>query len=97
MFYFLFLFSFSEFNDKLSQVLRQEKRHLQSIISNIEADVMELEVNKVNSETRAVLFDIQDNTDVMEGEFSDELLGLSSGEEKTGSGGGSGKRGTCWF
>lgn len=79
-------------------MLRQEKRHLQSIISNIEADVMELEVNKVNSETRAVLFDIQDNTDVMEGEFSDELLGLSSGEEKTGSGG-SGKRGTyrCCF
>lgn len=61
---------------------------------------MELEVNKVNSETRAVLFDIQDTTDVMEGEFSEELLGLSSGEEKNGNGGGgsgSGKRGmqTC--
>ncbi len=54
---------------------------------------MELEVNKVNSETRAVLFDIHDNTDVMEGEFSEELLGLSSGEEKTSGTSGSGKRG----
>jgi hypothetical protein len=55
------------------QVLRQEKRHLQSIISNIEADVMELEVSKVNSETRNVLFDIHDKLD-----SSNALLNLSS-------------------
>jgi len=56
----------------------------QSIISNIEADVMELEENKVNSETKKILFDIEDTTTT---EFSSALLGLDG---EGGGGGGSG-------
>ena len=39
------------------QVLRQEKRHLQSLVQQIEADVESLEVGKVYSETRGLLED----------------------------------------
>lgn len=38
------------------EVLRKEKRHLQSVITNMEADVLELEEGKVLAETKSVLF-----------------------------------------
>lgn len=67
------------------QVLRQEKRHLQSIISNIEADVMELEEGKVNAETKHILFDINEKTSGLsaeeEDEFSSAMLNLTVSEE----------------
>lgn len=65
------------------QVLRQEKRHLQSIISNIEADVMELEEGKVNAETKHILFDINEKTGLSheEDEFTGAMLNLSASVE----------------
>jgi chromosome segregation ATPase len=70
------------------QVLRQEKRHLQSIISNIEADVMELEEGKVLAETKHILFDINEKTGLNpaeeEEEFASALRSLAgTGPEKT--------------
>jgi chromosome segregation ATPase len=66
------------------QVLRQEKRHLQSIISNIEADVMELEEGKVAAETKHILFDINEKTGLTPAEeeeaFSSALLNLVSSD-----------------
>lgn len=43
------------------QILRQEKRHLQNIISSIEADVEGLEEGKVLAETKNLLGDIDDD------------------------------------
>jgi hypothetical protein len=62
------------------QVLREEKRHLHSVISNIEADVMELEESKVESETKHILYDIHDKTGLgssAEEAFASRLLNFS--------------------
>jgi hypothetical protein len=44
------------------QTLRQEKKHLQKLLSNIENDVVVLEEDKVLAETKNMLHDIQDST-----------------------------------
>ena len=62
------------------QVLREEKRHLHSVISNIEADVMELEESKVESETKHILYDIHDKAGLgssAEENFASRLLNFS--------------------
>ena len=40
-------------------MLRQEKKHLQTLFSNIEADVVELEEDKTRAETKSLIFDIK--------------------------------------
>lgn len=86
------------------QILRQEKRHLLGIISNIEADVIELEEGKVVAETRHMLFDINEKSSVPPGEeFSAALLNFedygdgASGAAHGGDGSGVALRSTAAF
>ena len=46
------------------QMLRQEKKHLQTLFSNIEADVVELEEDKTRAETKSLIFDIEDESEM---------------------------------
>lgn len=49
------------------QVLRQEKKHLQNVLSTMEADVEDLEEGKVRAETKNLLMDISTSSSAEEG------------------------------
>ena len=61
------------------QVLRQEKKHLQSVLSTMEADVEDLEEGKVRAETKNLLMDISTSSSAEEGQGQGHGHGEGSG------------------
>ena len=61
------------------QVLRQEKKHLQNVLSTMEADVEDLEEGKVRAETKNLLMDISTSSSAEEGHGQGQGQGPGAG------------------
>jgi hypothetical protein len=61
------------------QVLRQEKKHLQNVLSTMEADVEDLEEGKVRAETKNLLMDISTSSSAEEGHGQGQGQGQGQG------------------